>query len=31
MYLYKLEDIDLSGKSTMHDPVSAMPRRAYQN
>jgi hypothetical protein len=25
-YLYKLEDIDLSGKSTMHGPVSATPR-----
>ena len=28
-YLYKLEDIDLSGKSTMHDPVSAVPRGIY--
>jgi hypothetical protein len=26
-YFYKLEDIDLSGKSTMHGPVSAVPRR----
>jgi len=25
-YYYKLEDIDLSGKSTMHGPVSAVPR-----
>jgi hypothetical protein len=25
-YYYKLEDIDLSGTSTMHGPVSAMPR-----
>ena len=25
-YYYKLEDIDLSGKSTMHGPVSAAPR-----
>jgi hypothetical protein len=29
-YLYKLEDIDLSGKSTMHYPVSAMPRGIYR-
>ena len=28
-YLYKLEDIDLSGKSTFHDPVSAVPRGIY--
>ena len=28
-YYYKLEDIDLSGKSTMHGPVSAMPRWIY--
>jgi hypothetical protein len=28
-YYYKLEDIDLSGKSTMHGPVSAMPRLIY--
>ncbi|MCX5884363.1 MAG: alpha/beta fold hydrolase [Proteobacteria bacterium] len=26
-YYYKLEDIDLNGKSTMHGPVSATPRR----
>jgi hypothetical protein len=26
IYYYKLEDIDLSGKSTMHGPVSATPR-----
>ena len=26
-YYYKLEDIDLSGKSTMHGPVSATARR----
>jgi hypothetical protein len=25
-YYYKLEDIDLSGRSTMHGPVSAMPK-----
>ena len=25
-YFYKLEDIDLDGKSTMHGPVSATPR-----
>jgi len=25
-YYYKLEDIDLNGKSTMHGPVSATPR-----
>jgi hypothetical protein len=25
-YYYKLEDIDLNGTSTMHGPVSAMPR-----
>jgi len=25
-YYYKLEDIDLTGTSTMHGPVSAMPR-----
>ena len=25
-YYYKLEDIDISGKSTIHGPVSAMPR-----
>jgi len=28
-YLYKLEDIDLSGNSTFHDPVSATPRKIY--
>jgi hypothetical protein len=28
-YYYKLEDIDLSGTSTMHGPVSAMPRLIY--
>ena len=28
-YYYKLEDIDLSGKSTMHGPVNAMPRWIY--
>ena len=28
-YLYKLEDIDLSGKSMFHDPVSAIPRGIY--
>jgi len=27
VYFYKLEDIDLNGKSTLHGPVSAMPRR----
>ena len=26
-YYYKLEDIDIYGKSTMHGPVSAVPRR----
>jgi hypothetical protein len=26
-YYYKLEDIDLNGNSTMHGPVSAVPRR----
>ena len=30
-YYYKLEDIDLSGKSTFHDPVSATPRGIYNN
>jgi len=25
-YWYKLEDIDLSGKATMHGPVSATPK-----
>jgi hypothetical protein len=28
-YYYKLEDIDLSGNSTMHGPVSATPRLIY--
>jgi hypothetical protein len=28
-YYYKLEDIDLSGISTMHGPVSATPRRIF--
>jgi hypothetical protein len=28
-YYYKLKDIDLSGKSTMHGPVSATPRLIY--
>jgi len=28
-YYYKLEDIDLNGTSTMHGPVSAMPRLIY--
>jgi hypothetical protein len=28
-YYYKLEDIDLNGKSTMHGPVSSMPRLIY--
>jgi hypothetical protein len=28
-YYYKLEDIDLNGKSTMHGPVSATPRRIF--
>jgi hypothetical protein len=28
-YYYKLEDIDLSGKITMHGPVSATPRLIY--
>jgi hypothetical protein len=27
VYYYKLEDIELSGKSTMHGPVSATPGR----
>jgi hypothetical protein len=26
-YYYKLEDIDIYGTSTMHGPVSAVPRR----
>jgi hypothetical protein len=25
-YYYKLEDIDLNGTSTMHGPVSVVPR-----
>jgi len=29
MYWYKLEDIDLNGESTMHGPVSAIPRLIY--
>ncbi|MCX5885574.1 MAG: hypothetical protein NT096_06665 [Proteobacteria bacterium] len=29
-YWYKLEDIDLNGKSTFHGPVSAMPRRVNE-
>jgi hypothetical protein len=28
-YYFKLEDIDLNGKSTMHGPVSATPRLIY--
>ncbi|MEI6126720.1 MAG: choice-of-anchor Q domain-containing protein [Pseudomonadota bacterium] len=28
-YFYKLEDIDLNGTTTMHEPVSAMPRLLY--
>jgi hypothetical protein len=28
-YYYKLEDIDLDGTSTMHGPVSAVPRGIY--
>jgi len=28
-YYYKLEDIDLNGTSTMHEPVSATPRLIY--
>jgi hypothetical protein len=28
-YYYKLEDVDLDGVSTMHGPVSAMPRFIY--
>ena len=28
-YYYKLEDIDLNGKSTMHGPVNATPRLIY--
>jgi hypothetical protein len=29
-YYYKLEDIDLSGTSTMHGPVSATPRWMFR-
>jgi hypothetical protein len=29
-YYYKLEDIDLNGKSTMHGPASATPRAVYR-
>jgi len=29
-YYYKLEDIDLKGKSTFHGPVSATPRLMYR-
>ena len=28
-YYYKLEDIDLNGKSTMHGPVNATPGLIY--
>ena len=28
-YYYKLEDIDLYGKSTIHGPVGAVPRMIY--
>ena len=28
-YYYKLEDIDLNGKSTMHGPLSATPRTIW--
>ena len=28
-YWYKLEDVDNNGKSTMHGPVSAMPKVIY--
>jgi alpha-tubulin suppressor-like RCC1 family protein len=30
-YYYKLEDLDIYGKSTMHGPVSAKPRRIIKN
>lgn len=30
-YYYKLEDIDLSGISTFHGPVKAVPRMIYGN
>jgi len=29
-YYYKLEDVDLNGTSTMHGPMSAMPRLFYR-
>jgi len=29
-YYYQLEDIDLNGKSTFHEPVSATPRLIYR-
>jgi hypothetical protein len=29
-YFYRLEDIDLNGISTMHGPVSAVPRGINQ-
>jgi hypothetical protein len=29
-YYYNTEDIDLSGTSTMHGPVSAVPRMVYR-
>ena len=28
-YYYKLEDMDLNGISTMHEPVNATPRLIY--
>jgi len=31
MYLYKLENIDLSGTSTFHNPVSSTPRAIYKD
>ncbi len=30
-YYYKREDIDLSGISTFHGPVKAVPRMIYGN
>ena len=30
-YYYKLEDIDLNGKSNMHGPVSATPRLIFKS
>ena len=30
-YYYKLEDIDLGGKSTLHGPISATPRLLFRN